>query len=127
MATLKRCGVERETFVRQVMAQFEASGLSVRAFCRAGGFGKSAFYVWRRMLSKHAATTPQPASEPASQPAFLPVTIHPEPSASSVGLSLELRDGRMLRFGDSLPAERIAAVIHALESTACSDRTEVRS
>jgi hypothetical protein len=43
------------------------------------------------------------------------VMIRPE-SAVSAGVSLELRDGRVLRFGDSLPAERIAAVVHALES-----------
>jgi hypothetical protein len=56
------------------------------------------------------------------------MTIRPEPALLSSGLSLELRDGRVLRFGDSLPAERIAAVVHALESTACREpgRTEVR-
>jgi transposase len=104
---------ERESFWRDVLTRFGTSGLSVRAFCLAGGFGKSSFYAWRRVLAEGDAAT--------SQPAFLPVTVRPEPASSSSALSLELRDGRVLRFGDALPAERIAAVIHALESA------EVRS
>jgi len=111
----------RESFWRDVMTRFGTSGMRVPAFCLAEGISRSAFYGWRRIL---AAGDP-----PAVQPAFLPMTIRPELSAPSAGLSLELRDGRMLRFGDSLPAERIAAVVHALESAACreSGRTEVGS
>lgn len=99
--------LEREKFWRDVMARFDTSGMPVSAFCPAEGISRSAFYAWRRILAERDASVPQPE--------FLPVTIRPESSAS-VGLSLELRDGRVLRFGDALPAERIAAVVHALES-----------
>jgi len=99
---------EREKLWRDVLAEFGTSGLSVRAFCLARGLSKSTFYAWRQILAEGDAAS--------SPPAFLPVTIRPEPSATSAGLSLELRDGRVLRFGDTLPAERIASVIHALES-----------
>ena len=100
--------LERERFWRDVMSRFGASGLSVKAFCRARGLGEPSFYAWRRTLAERDAA--------ASRPAFLPVTIRPESSSTSSDLSLELRNGRVLRFGDALPAERIAAVIRALES-----------
>ena len=117
---MAKWNAEREAFWREVMARFETSGQSVPAFCRAGGLGRSTFYAWRQILAKRDAAAPQPA--------FVPMTIRPEPALLSSGLSLELRDGRVLRFGDSLPAERIAAVVHALESAACREpgRTEVR-
>ncbi len=108
MSNTDRSG-DREAFWRDVMARVETSGLSVRAFCLAEGLGKSRFYAWRRILAERDAAA-------SSQPAFVPVTIRPEPFRANAGLSLELRDGRVLRFGDTLPAERIAAVIHALES-----------
>jgi hypothetical protein len=96
------------------MAEFGTSGLSVRAFCLARSLSKSSFYAWRGILAEGDAAT--------SQPAFLPVTIQrPSSAAASAGLSLELRSGRVLRFGDALPAERIAAIVEALEAA------EVRS
>jgi hypothetical protein len=98
--------LEREKFWRDMMARFDASGMPVSAFCPAEGISRSGFYAWRRILAERDASTPQPE--------FLPVTIRP--ASASVGLSLELRDGRVLRFGDALPAERIAAVVHALEA-----------
>ena len=117
---MAKWSAEREAFWRDVMARFDTSGQSVPAFCRAGGIGRSTFYAWRQTLAKRDAAT--------SQPAFVPVRIRPESSLLSSGLSLELRDGRVLRFGDALPAERIAAVVHALESAARHepDRTGVR-
>jgi hypothetical protein len=116
---MAKWNAKRESFWRDVMARFEKSGLSVRAFCLAEGIGKSPFYVWRELLAERDAA--------ASPPAFVPVTVRPESLPVNSGLSLELRDGRILRFGDSLPAERIVAVVRALESAACHEpaRTEV--
>ena len=77
------------------------------------GLSEPSFYAWRRTL---AARDGGARTRPAKCPAFLPVMIRPEQSSTTSGLSLELRSGRVLRFGDALPAERIAAVIRALES-----------
>lgn len=107
MANTKR-SMEREKFWRETLARFRTSGQSVRAFCLARGIGEQSFYAWRRILAERDAT--------ASQPAFLPVTIRPESLSAASGLSLELGSGRVLRFGDALPAERIAAIVQALES-----------
>ena len=112
MANTKR-SVEREKFWRDVMSRFDRSGLSARAFCAARGLSEPSFYAWRRILAERDGGG---RTRPAERPAFLPVMIRPEPSSTTSGLSLELRSGRVLRFGDALPAERIAAVIRALES-----------
>ena len=45
----------KEEFWRQRLDEQEASGLSVRAFCRREGFGDSLFYWWRREIARRGA------------------------------------------------------------------------
>ncbi len=41
---------KKESYWRGVIAEAGASGLGVRAFCRASGVNESLFYFWRREL-----------------------------------------------------------------------------
>jgi len=120
MANQNRRG-EREAYWRDVVARFGASGLSVRVFCRREKLAESAFYFWRRTLAERDAPAanhgPRPTTQrPAAPPAFLPVTIRRDAPSSTSGLSLELSGGGVLRFGESMPVERIVEVIRALEA-----------
>lgn len=116
MANKNRSG-EREAYWRDVVARFRTSGLSVRAFCRREKLQESAFYFWRRTLADRdgkLATKPRPTSKRATRPAFLPVAIRSASGGS--GLTLELPSGGVLRFNESMPVERVAALIRALEA-----------
>ena len=60
----------REQSWREVMADFQNSGRTVRAFCAQRRLPESAFHYWRRELQRRDA---EPAS--LSPPAFVPVTV----------------------------------------------------
>lgn len=118
MANKNRSG-ERETFWRDVVTRFRTSGLSVRAFCRREKLQESAFYFWRRTLVDRDGKIPaksRPTSKRATRPAFLPVTIRRDALPPTSGLTLELPSGAVLRFNESMPVERVAALVRALET-----------
>jgi transposase-like protein len=114
----RRRSLEREARWRDALRRHEASGLSVRAFCRREKLHESAFYFWRRTLAERdaeaasGATATKPKSVRSREPEFLPVVLRRE--SPTPGLSLELRSGNVVRFGASSP-ELIVAVIRALE------------
>ena len=90
----------REQFWRDTIRDWQASGLSVRAYCHRHHRTETAFRYWQRELRLRDA---KPASRPAV-PAFVPVTVIPTaslavevrcPSGHVVGLTLA--DAAMLR------------------------------
>jgi hypothetical protein len=131
---------KREQFWRDALARFGGSGLSVREFCRREKFGEPLFYAWRRTIAERDRAAPPrgvraalrkrsslPRSRPAGGPrgrpapaAFLPVNPEGapshEPAPWAANISLELRGGRLLRFDDSLSAQRLAEFVRALEA-----------
>ena len=121
MANKNRSG-EREAYWRDVVTRFGTSGLSVRRFCRREKLHESAFYFWRRTLADRDGKTPtkrRPTSKRAVvSPAFLPVTIRRDALPPTSSSTLELPSGAVLRFNDSMPVDRIAALIRALEARA---------
>ena len=115
----------RESFWRDELAAFAASGQSVQSFCQARGLKPPTFYSWRLRLAKHdrqveTGISPTPARPQATQrrstgPAFLPVVVEPRAAGVEEPLQVELRGGRVLRLPASTPAARLAEVLHALE------------
>lgn len=59
---------DRERHWRGLVADWQASGLSVREFCSRRDLAEPSFYYWRRELRKRDA---------APAPAFIPVTVVP--------------------------------------------------
>ena len=72
----------REQFWRDTIRDWQASGLSVRAYCLRHQRTETAFRYWQRELRLRDA---KPASRPAG-PAFVPVTVISAPM-----LSVEIR------------------------------------
>jgi hypothetical protein len=99
----------RETFWRQILANFRESGLSVREFCRHQKLHESAFYFWRRTIQNRG-----PKRCTRKQPAFVPLVLGDVHAAASI--TLELRGGRSLRLSESFPVDRLATLVHALEA-----------
>jgi transposase-like protein len=122
---------------RGVLTRFRASGLSVRAFCRQERLSEPSFYAWRRTIHerdagsktvvKSSKTVQKRASaaRPRKQPAFLPIVVQRDSLASQgAGISLELRGGRTLRLPESIPVERLAAIIQTLETQTVAEAVE---
>ena len=100
---------------RAVLTDFVSSGLAVAAFCRARGVNEQSFYAWRKRLSGGDAL-------PAG-PVFVPVVVRGRGAAGGsepddACASIELRGGRVLRLPVSMPAARLAELVHALEGLA---------
>lgn len=113
--------VAKERFWRGVVKRQAASGLSVRAFCRRERLSEPSFYAWRRTLvergGKNASPRKASSAVPArpATPAFVRAMIGSELWREE-GLLIELRGGRVLRMPVSMPAERLAEIVQALEA-----------
>ena len=105
--------LDKERFWREVLARQASSGLSGRAFCRQEQLAESAFYAWRRTIAlRDGVTNRRP-------PAFVPVVVSdraPRESSRESSLALEFSGGRVLRLPESIPAQRLAELVHALEA-----------
>jgi hypothetical protein len=69
MAKQQRDSRREETW-REVMADFRASGQTVREFCVQRRLVESAFYYWQRELQRRDAER-----APSASPAFVPVNV----------------------------------------------------
>ena len=69
----------------QLVASYEASGLSQEAFCKREGIAKSSLYKWCR----------QKDNDPALQAGFINIESK---QASEWDIELELKNGTVIRF-----------------------------
>ena len=117
---------------RQRLEAWRASGFSQSEYCRKHDLALANFARWKRKLTQtdstpHENTAPQPA-------AFIPVKLEPLGGAVSKGDSdsisthdtdavsdffdceLLLKNGRRLRIGSRVAAQRVAELASALEA-----------
>ena len=83
----KRRDADKERFWRGALTRQAASGPGVRAFCRREKLTESAFYFWKRTISQR----------------------------DDHAITIELVGGRLLRLPESITANRLAEVVHAIE------------
>ncbi len=106
---------KREAFWRGVLRRQRDSGLSVRAFCRREGLAETALHGWRRIIKQRDRERDQERQPVAA--AFVPVVLAPDqPSQADGRIAIELRGGRVMRLPASMPPDRLAAVVHAIEA-----------
>lgn len=104
---------------RELFAEQERSGLSLRAFARERGIPAGTLSFWKHKLRRRDAT--QACDEPNDQctPRFLPVRVTPLSSVSAGPGAYELVLGGscVLRLPRDFEVERVAALVKAV--TAC--------
>ena len=116
--TVPRSGSATESFWRDTLAAFAASGQSVASFCQERGLKQATFYSRRQRLAKIDQLDTSPtAAGPRSTPAFVPVMVDPRAIVEEA-FQVDLRGGRVLRLPASMPAARLAELVHALEGVA---------
>lgn len=81
----------RERFWRDVMADCQASGLSVRSYCLQHRLTETAFHYWRRELQQRDA---KPAVRTAAA-AFVPVTVIP---AATLAIEVRCPSGHVVNL-----------------------------
>ncbi len=120
MARPRRPDPHKERHWRQLVDQWRRSGQGVRAFCQARGLSEQSLYWWRRELAARdrRPATPEAAAPP---PRFVAVRVRAEPAAGLPAGLVEVvwGNGRRLRAGADVDPRRLAALVAALEGSAC--------
>jgi hypothetical protein len=95
---------------RRWIGEWQASGLSVRAFCERRGLTVGSFYAWRRVLQQRAA----------EKAAFVTVQVVAEaaPDRASA-LEVVLADGRTVRVAPGFDAATLRQLLAVLEGRPC--------
>jgi hypothetical protein len=105
MAFGKTRDERKEQEWRRWIGEWQASGLSVRAFCERRRLAAHRFYYWRRVLEQHVA----------EKAAFVPVQIVADafpPPTSALELVLH---GRIVRVGPGFDAATLRQLLTVLE------------
>ena len=124
---------DRAAFWREHLAAHEASGLSVRVYCREHGLGEASFYQWRRRFQCEEAEAPASGRPLGNaglvrgalgqpRPAFAEVRLAPLDAAgvaSASGVEVVLGGERRLRLEAGFDAETLRRAVAALESLPC--------
>ena len=102
MVRIKR----KQGWWRRMVRGHARSGLSIRAYCAQRGVKEPAFYWWRAELARRDAVP--------ALPTFVPVAVEPLGSNRVEGMTLELRDGRVLRL-PAMPVSQVVELVRSLE------------
>ena len=97
-----------ESYWRDLIDRWRASGKSVAAFCAAQDISQATFYAWRKPLDARAHRTVPPA------PAFQSLRIVPDPTAD-----LLLPTGLVIRVPLGADPAAIARLVAALGGATC--------
>jgi hypothetical protein len=129
--------IQRQSRWQEIINGQQQSGQSVRAYCRQAGVEESAFYWWRRELTRRSRPgdvcrpvrrsspsgrlgRPAARKAPAIAAGFLPVQVttdrRPE---GGHGVELLLADGRVLRLRPDFDRQTLLDVLGALEGHGC--------
>jgi hypothetical protein len=96
----------RREYWAKTIAEQEASGMGVEAFCRARGIGKASFYPWRRRL-RH---------EPSQAVSFARIETKAAPDWCASPLELIFATGERLRVGKGADAATLQLLVAALRA-----------
>ena|ERR1700674_1344169 len=107
MTTGKPRDERKEQHWRQRLRDWQASGLSVRAFCARRGLNQPSFYAWRRELQRRDS----------AKPLFVPVRLRADDLSAPVTHALEvlLASGRRLRVAPGFDAATLRQLLAVLE------------
>ena len=137
---IRRGDPQRQSHWEEVMRRWREGGQSVRAFCRAEGMRESAFYFWRRELTRRghqadagnglrprgrSAVSASRSSKRVSPqhglaPSFLPLHVVEHGAAEAIhGVEIVLGQGRTVRVRAGFDQQTLADVLAVLEGRPC--------
>ena len=106
----------KEQFWRDILARWQSSGLSIRAFCAGHRLTESAFHAWRRTLAQRDRHNASPRSPAVT---FVPLQVQSDLPSNPPALELVCRHGRLLRIPADFPVAQLRAVLAVLEDPTC--------
>ena len=110
----------KEQFWRRTLADWQASGLSVRQYCSRHNLSEPSFYAWRRELPKRDAARyrERPGSSPSRvRPLFVPVDVDQTPATGD--LEVVLANARTIRVRPGFDRDTLVQLVAVLEDRPC--------
>ena len=101
---------DQRQFWQMAIEAWQASGLSVRQFCRQEGLSEASFYSYRKRLTVAADDAPARTADCLPEP-FIQVSL---PDASASGMELVLSSGHTLRIPVGVDRQTLTTVFSAL-------------
>jgi hypothetical protein len=116
MARSRGRSAARERYWRGILFDWEASGLSVSAYCRRHGVAQPSLYYWRRELASRDRVVDAPGNSLVrrAEPAFVPVRV-----VGSEPIEVVMRSGQVVRVAAGFDPTHLRAVVSALEAKPC--------
>jgi len=102
---------EQAQFWRMVFETHQASGLTIKQFCKNEGISEAAFYAWRKKLMAAPKSSSLPETAAASG-AFVEVALR---DASLAALELVFSSGHRLRISSGVDAALLERVLSTLK------------
>ncbi len=103
---------------RERIGDQQASGQTIRSWCRENGCHEHSFYWWRARLGLSPVETKRPRRpRVAKGVAFAKLVVEP-PTGAVDPIRLSLVGGRELTFPASMPIDQIARLVRAIEGVA---------
>lgn len=100
----------KERHWRQLIARWQRSGQTIRAFCSRFHISEPTFYAWRRLL----------AERDRAAASFVPVRVVADAATPAAPpIELLLGNGRRLRVGPGFDAQTLQQLLVLLESQSC--------
>ena len=103
---------DQEQFWRMAIETWQASGLSVRQFCKDEGLPEPAFYSWRKKFA--GGNSERNDQDTPESSAFIEVAM---PKNTSAAIELALISGNTLRIPvgvDSATLSTVLSAVHAV-------------
>ena len=96
---------------REIIAQQQASGLTVAAFCRSAQVSQISFFAWRRKLRARAGAE-------GARPTFAEVKILPEVGTGPSALEVHVSPDRWIGVRPGFDRRTLLELLAALEAGA---------
>jgi hypothetical protein len=137
----RKCSVEKESYWRRQVEDWERSGSQVRAFCRDRQLMEASFYFWRKRLRCESGDKLSPARDSiapdftahgvhtqSARPKWVPLTITEVPrekievplaitEVPREKIEVSYPSGLVLRFPIGLPREAISELLGVLKES----------
>jgi hypothetical protein len=102
---------DQQQFWRMAIETWQASGLSIRQFCKQEGLPEPAFYSWRKKLA--GDDSEQDNQDKAESSAFIEVAM---PQNASAAIELLLTSGNTLRIPADINAATLSTVLSVVRA-----------
>lgn len=111
MGKMREINGDQEQFWRMAIETWQASGLSVRQFCKDEGLPEPTFYSWRKKIAGgNSERNDQDKPKPS---AFIEVAM---PRSNSVAIELLMTSGNTLRIPSGVDAATLSTVLSVARS-----------